>query len=76
MKITPVHYKTLCKIFEKTGWKHVRTKGDHFIYKKDEFIRPIVIPAYKSVPVFIIKNNLRTAQISREEYFDLLKQAA
>lgn len=76
MKITPIHYKILCEVFEKAGWKHVRTKGDHLIYKRDAFMRPIVIPAYKSVPVFIIKNNLRTAQISREEYFELLKQVA
>lgn len=26
------------------------------------------------VPVFIIKNNLRTAGISRDRYFELLKQ--
>lgn len=35
--------------------------------------RPIVIPKYDRVDVDIIKFNLRTAQISREEYFKLLK---
>ncbi len=35
--------------------------------------RPIVIPKYDRVDVDIIKSNLRTAQISREEYFELLK---
>jgi len=31
-----------------------------------------VIPRYNEVPVFVIKNNLRIAGISREAYFDLL----
>jgi hypothetical protein len=35
-------------------------------------LRPIVIPEYQQVPVFIIKNNLRTAGISRDRYFELL----
>jgi len=36
--------------------------------------RPIVIPKYDEVDVDIIKSNLRTAQISREKYFELLKK--
>ncbi len=36
--------------------------------------RPVVIPNWKEVPVFVIKNNLRTAGITREEYFYLLKK--
>jgi hypothetical protein len=34
--------------------------------------RPVVIPKYAAVPVFIIKNNLRTGGISRDRYFELL----
>lgn len=73
MKISPISYKILCRVFEKSGWKYVRQKGDYLIYEKEGFIRPIVIPTYKSIPVFIIRNNLRTAKLSREEYFELLK---
>jgi len=36
--------------------------------------RPIVIPKCERVDVDIIKANLRTAQMGREEYFDLLKK--
>jgi hypothetical protein len=32
------------------------------------------IPKYAAVPVFIIKNNLRTAGISRDRYVELLGQ--
>jgi hypothetical protein len=34
--------------------------------------RPVVIPAYKQVPVFVIRNNLKWAGLSRDEYFALL----
>ena len=71
--IKPIHYKKLVKVFELLGWVYQRTKGDHMIFIKAGFIRPVVIPKYKTVPVFIIKNNLRTAKITNEEYFKLLQ---
>jgi hypothetical protein len=42
------------------------------VFTKPGVIRPVVIPKYATVPVFIIKNNLRTAGMSRERYFELL----
>lgn len=72
--INPIHYRKLAKVFEKLGWVYNRTKGDHLIYNKRGFVRPVVIPKYKSVPVFIIKNNLRTAKISIDDYLKALKK--
>ncbi len=71
--IRPTHYKKLIKVFEQAGWGYDRTKGDHLIFIKKGYIRPVVIPAYKTVPVFIIKNNLRTAKMTNEEYLELLQ---
>ncbi len=73
-RITPIPSKRLKRVFEKAGFKCVRTEGDHFIYTKRGIIRPIVIPDWQEVPVFIIKNNLRSSGISREEYFRLLEK--
>ncbi|UCC40351.1 MAG: hypothetical protein JSV96_02545 [Candidatus Aminicenantes bacterium] len=36
--------------------------------------RSIVIPKYEEVDIDIIKGDLRTAQMSREEYFRLLEE--
>ena len=72
-RIAPIHYKKLVRVFEQEGFILDRQEGDHLIYIKHGVKRPIVIPTYKQVPVFIIKNNLRSANISREEYFQLLK---
>jgi hypothetical protein len=43
-------------------------------YRKQGIKRPLVIPAYRSVPVFVIRNLLRTAGMSRDRYFELLGQ--
>jgi hypothetical protein len=37
-------------------------EGDHLIFTKPGAIRPVVIPRYAAVPVFIIKNNLRNCR--------------
>ena len=73
-RISPIPSRRLQRLFEKAGFKCVRTEGDNFVYTKKGVIRPIVIPDWPEVPVFIIKNNLRSAGISREEYFDLLEK--
>ena len=43
------------------------------ITRKPGILRFIVIPMYRAVPVFIIKSLLRTSGMSRERYFELLK---
>jgi predicted RNA binding protein YcfA (HicA-like mRNA interferase family) len=53
-KLSPVHYKQLVKVFESAGFKQVREEGDHMVFTKAGVSRPLVIPKYTSVPVFII----------------------
>jgi predicted RNA binding protein YcfA (HicA-like mRNA interferase family) len=71
-KLSPVSYKQLVKVFESAGFRCVRIEGDHMVFTKPGVVRPVVVPRYAAVPVFIIKNNLRTAGISRERYLELL----
>lgn len=71
-KLSPVSHKQLVKVFEADGFRLVREQGDHMVLTKEGVIRPVVIPKYAAVPVFIIKNNLRSAGISRDRYFELL----
>ncbi len=73
-RITPVHYRTLECIFIKEGFVFKRQKGDHKMYEKEGIARPIVIPAYKEIDKDIIMSLMRTAQMSRERYFELLEQ--
>ena len=73
-RITAIPAWKLRKVMENVGFKCVRTEDDHFVYVKPGVARPVVIPDWDEVPVFIIKNNLRTAGISRDEYFELLSK--
>ena len=73
-KFSPVSYKTLCRVLEAEGFRLIRQEGDHLVYTRAGVLRPVVIPKYSSVPVFTVKNNLRTAGISRERYFELLNE--
>ena len=75
MKILPTEYRVQVKIFEMAGCVYVRTKGDHLIYHYPGAIRPVFIPKYREVPVFIIQNNMRIIGMSRERYFELHQKA-
>lgn len=73
-KLTLTNYKKLVRIFELDGAKIVGQTGSHITLKKPGAKRRLVIPTYKQIPVFIIKNNMKTAGMSRERYFELMKK--
>jgi len=70
-RLTPVHWKTLERVFLADGFTFERQKGSHRSYVKPGVLRPVIIPTYTEVSVEIIKRNLRTAGMSRERFFKL-----
>jgi predicted RNA binding protein YcfA (HicA-like mRNA interferase family) len=73
-RLSPVDWKTLIKIFELYGCKYKRKVGSHHVLTYPGAKRAVVIPEYDEIDVEIIKNNMRTVNMSREEYFELLKK--
>ena len=74
-RITPVPYQRLVKVFELAGFAVRRQKGDHLILTRPGVKRPLVIKTSpREVPVTHILTNIRTAEMSRERYFELLDQ--
>jgi len=73
-RITPVHWRVLEKVFLAVGFRFARQEGSHRSYTKAGISRPIVIPTYDEIPVSVIRNNLKTAGISRDECFRLLEK--
>ena len=71
-KFVPEPWRTVEAIFLAAGFQFARQEGSHRSYVKAGVARPVVIPAYKEVPVFVIRNNLKTAGLSRDDYFALL----
>ena len=74
-RFTPEHWRTLEAVFLAAGFRFDRQEGSHRSYLKAGVARPVVIPAYTEVPVFVIRNNLKTAGLTRAEYFALLAKA-
>ena len=73
-KIQPLPWQKLARVFELDGWQQARIRGDHIAYVKPGLPRPVIVPKYREVAVFIIKNNLKTAGLTRERYFELLEK--
>lgn len=73
-RITPVHWRVLERVFLRAGFEFDRQEGSHRAYIRPGVARPLIIPTYTEVPVAVIRSNLRTAGISREEYFRLLEE--
>lgn len=62
------------KVFLAVGFTLARQEGSHRSYVRPGTLRPVVIPTYDEVPISIIRNNLKTAGISREELFEILEK--
>lgn len=73
-RITPVDWRVLECVFLRAGFKFARQKGSHRIYKRKGCWRPVVFPTPGIIEAPVIKSNLRTAGLSREEYFALLAE--
>lgn len=57
------------------GRKYKRKEGSHHVLTCPGAKRAVVIPEYDEVDVEIIKNNMRTVNMTREQYFELLGKA-
>ena len=68
------HSTCQMEIFQLYGCRYKRKKGSHHILTHPNAKRAVVIPEYDEIDIDIIKNNMRTVGMSRDEYFELLKQ--
>ena len=73
-RLTPTDWRTLVRVFEADGFTRDRTTGSHVVLSKPGVARPVVIPKYADLGLEIIRNNMRTAGMSRERYFELLEE--
>ncbi len=74
-RITPIDWRKLIRIFQLYGCQYKRKQGSHHILIHHKAKRAVVIPEYGEVDVEIIKSNMRTVGMTREEYFALLERA-
>ena len=65
---------TLNEVLEEEGFTVRRQKGDHIVMTRPGVKRPVVKTSPRKVPVTHIRTSMTTAGMSRERYFELLKQ--
>lgn len=73
-RIFPTDWNMQVKIFMAYGCKYKRKKGSHHVLSCPGAKRAVVIPEYEEVGVDIIKNNMRTVGMTREEYLALVEK--
>lgn len=73
-RLTPQHWKVLECIFLRAGFALARQASSHRVYEKPGVLRPVIIPQYEEIDAEIIKGLMRTAGLSRSEYFRLLDE--
>jgi len=73
-RIYPINWKKFEMFLFFVGCDFSREEGDHRIYWRSDFKRPIVIPREKELPIFIIRNNLRVLNLTTEEYLKILQE--
>ena len=59
------------RAFERAGWVHDRTTGDHMIMTMAGK-RSLVVPDYDILAPFILRRLLRTAGLTVDQFIDLL----
>ena len=72
VKRRQVTWKKFEKFLLFVGCKFKRQKGDHRIYIRSDLNRPIVVPRYSPLPIFIVRNNLRVLGLSLDEFYRIL----
>ncbi|MBI2918460.1 MAG: type II toxin-antitoxin system HicA family toxin [Chloroflexi bacterium] len=71
-RLAPTNWQTQVRVFEAYGCTFVHPTSSHLVYDHPRARRPVIIPRYEEVPVFIIRNNMRAVGMSREDYFEIL----
>jgi len=73
-RLTPLRRQILEKVFLKAGCVFSHQSSSHRVHTHAGTPRPVVFPAYREVPVFIIEKNPKTAGIGRDEFLRLLSE--
>ena len=71
-KLTNISGKDAVKAFTKFGYIHIHTSGDHAILQKPGS-PSLSIPLHKEVAPFLLKAQIKKANISAEDYIKALK---
>lgn len=72
-KLRNVSVGDLREFLTKCGCKIIATSGGHEKWARKDLSRPVIIQTHVDpVPEFIVKNTLRTLNLTRDDFFRIL----
>ena len=71
--LAPVSWKEFARFLACIGCTFRRETASHRAWGRAGLSRPIIVPKYPAIPVFVIRNNLRTLGMTIAEYLEILR---
>lgn len=71
-KLPRVSSRECIRALEKVGFYFVRQKGSHMVMRRNTPFAQTVVPENNEIPVGTLRSILRDADLSVEEFIDLL----
>jgi len=72
--LEPISWQDFEKFLAFAGCTFLREKGDHRVWGRVGLKRPVVIPKINSIPIFVVRNNLRVLGIQVSEYLEIINK--
>jgi len=62
-------------VLKELGLQQIRVKGGHEAWAKPGMLKPVIFQTHiNPIPEFIVKNNLRTLEITKQEFLSILER--
>lgn len=60
--------------FERAGWQVLRQRGSHIAMRKEDALRPLVIPTHRELRPGTLRGLIREAGLTVEQFIELLRR--
>jgi len=69
-----ISLKLFRKYLKYKGLKHIRSNSGHEVWCRSDLNRPVILQTHVDpIPEFVVKNNLRTLGVGRDDFIEFLK---
>jgi len=72
-RLPSLNWQRVTAVLERAGFIFDRQKGSHMVYYHPETNRTVVIPGHREIKTGTIREILREANLSRDEFRKLLE---
>lgn len=70
--LSNIDWRDFVRVLKQLGYVEARQRGDHHCFVKADCVRPIVVPEQSPLAEFVVKANMKTAGLSREDLLRML----